>query len=149
MREVVMELKTVQKQKMLLRKTEPVKAKIYGMVLDGAKKIAKDASREAEDADLITAAKRLIKSLEKTNITLKEHGVSTAENDAEIELLKEFMPPQLVENQVKQILTEYIASLPEDQQNKKSMGKIMGMMRGYGDQVDMAMVSKLLNGMLS
>lgn len=60
-----MNIVELQKQRMLLRKTDPVRAVVYSALVDAAKKEAKKESRDVTDADILLMAKRGLKSSDK------------------------------------------------------------------------------------
>jgi len=145
---VKMTLLELQKQRIKLAKTEPLKAKIIGLVVAEAKGIAKEAGEDPGESHIQLAAKRQMKATEKTIKTLKELNQDTSEAEAEAAELAEFLPKKMSEEALKAELDKIIAALPEEERNNKSRGKIMGQLKSLGDSVDMGMASKLLGSLL-
>ncbi|WP_028973292.1 GatB/YqeY domain-containing protein [Spirochaeta cellobiosiphila] len=144
-----MTITELQKQRILLAKTEPVKSSVIGMLVAEAKKLAKEAGEDPGEAHIQLAAKRQLKATEKTIDTLKEHGQDTAPSEAEVVILKEFLPQKMSEEALTIEVKKIIESLSEEERTMKSKGKVMGQLKKFGDTVDMGMAAKLLSQLLS
>lgn len=135
-----MNIKELQKEKILCRKSDKIRSQALGNIIDLAKKIAKEDNREATEQDIITASKRNNKALNKVvNDIMKEMGIRR--NDPilsiymeEIKVIEEFLPKTLSEEETKKIILDIINNLPENQIN---IGKIMGILKNqYKDTID-------------
>lgn len=89
--------------------------------------IAKEIKRRKESIDAFTSAGR----------------AELAENEQkEIDILQQYMPEQMSEEQIRQIITTYFETNPKDASQK---GKIMGALSAeLKGKADMGLVAKLL-----
>lgn len=143
-----MTIKELQKEKIISAKADKIRSTALGIVLDGAKKIAKDENRDATEADIVIAAKRNIKALSKT-IDEIGSGELVDKYKAEISVYKEFLPAMVNEATLQTKINEIIASIPEGQRSMKAMGRIIGPIKQeFGDSADMAIVSRLAKAAL-
>ena len=142
---VVLEL---QKEKIRIRKQEPIRASVLGAIIDGAKKIAKEDNREVTQDDITLSAKRNSKALNKVvTEVMQEMGVR--KNDPmlsrhlqEIKITETFLPKALSAKETELVIIDIINNLPEDQRN---IGRVMGVLKkAYKDLVDMGIASRIV-----
>lgn len=133
-----------QKQRMLIRKSEPKRADVLGLILDTAQKAAKEQSREATEADFTAAVKKQIKAMEKTVELVKANNGDTDAQEAEIAIMREYLPPMMGEAELSAKIDTLLAELPHEERVKKNLGKLMGKLKALGDSVDMGMAAKIL-----
>jgi len=120
-----MNLKDLQKEKLVIRLSNPVKASVIEMIIDMAQKIAKEDNREVTEADFITSVKRNVKTtIGAIDLIKSKHGDAT-KWEQELAYMMEFMPPQLSANDTIVEVNRYVNSLPEGERTKRNMGKIM------------------------
>lgn len=144
-----MTIQQLQKEKILSRKTNKIRSATLGIILDSAKKIAKEDNRDATEADIMTAAKRNIKALSKT-INELGSGDLVDRYKAEIAVCEEFLPVMVDEATLSYKIKNIVMEMSEDQRNIKAMGRVMGAIKKeYGDAVDMAVVSRIVKKVLS
>ncbi len=139
-----MNIKELRKTMMLSKKTDPEKSTILAMLLDATQKIAKsDGNREANENDLLTAAKRELKMAHQSI----EAGIDVGKT---VEILKVFIPETKSGEQTKAIVDALIAEVPEEERNPKLIGVIMGRLKKeYGDAMDMGIASQMVKKTLS
>ncbi|MEN8199735.1 MAG: GatB/YqeY domain-containing protein [Thermodesulfobacteriota bacterium] len=137
-----MNIKELRKTMMLAKKTDPEKSTILAMLLDATQKIAKgDGNREANEKDLLAAAKRELKMANQS----KEAGIDIGNT---IEILEVFIPKTKGAEETKAIIEAIVAELPE--KNPKLMGQVMGRLKKeYGDELDMGMASQMVKEALT
>lgn len=136
------------KESMVIRNSDPVRSKVLKMLIGDAKKLAKEAQREATEADLLATARKQVKETENAIGLIKQGGGSTAEYEAELVVLRTFLPPALDAAAIEAAVDGVIASLPAEERNKKSMGKIMGLLKDI-EGMDMKQASALLGKKLA
>jgi len=136
-----MNIKELRKTMMLSKKTDPEKSVILAMLLDATQKIAKaDGNREANEKDLLAAAKRELKMAHQSI----EAGIDVGNT---VEILQVFIPETKSAEDTKAIVDALIAELPE--KNPKLMGKVMGSLKKeYGDKMDMGIASQMVKDAL-
>ena len=137
----------LQRERMKIRLTNPDRAAVIELVLDMAKKTAKEEKREVNEDDLLNSVKRQIKETEKAIILIESKNGNATKWKTELTILKTFLPVQMTEAQVETELNKIIESFAEDERIKKNQGKIMAQMKKFNN-VDMAVVSRILNALL-
>ena len=136
------------KERMLVRATDPDRANMIMMIIDGAKKAAKEAGREVTPEDLTASVKSQIKQTEKASATIRENKGDPTQLEKELEILKSFLPPALSEEKMREEILKIIQGLPEDQRNKKSTGKVMAELKNI-ENMDLSAAGKILGTLLS
>lgn len=135
------------KDKITLRTSDPERSAVCEMIVDGATKIAKAEIRDVTEKDIITAIRREIKQTTEAIELIKEKNGDASKQEKDLALLNEYLPPQMSEEETKAKIMELLKDIPEDQRVRKMQGKIMGALKQYNN-IDMAMVSKILQGIL-
>lgn len=136
------------KERMLVRSSDPDRANVIMMIVDGAKKAAKEAGREAGPEDLEASVRSQVKQTEKALATIRENGGDVSQQEKEIAILKSYLPPALSEEEIRQAILKVLDTLPEDQRNKKSTGKIMAQLKDVPN-MDLGAAGKILGSLLS
>jgi len=131
-----------------MRKSDPKRADVLGLILDTAKKAAKEQNREATEADFTAAVKKQIKAMEKTVELVQANNGDTSSQEAEIAIMREYLPPMMSEEELGAAIDRILAELPEEERIKKNQGKLMGRLKALGDSVDMGMAARILSGKL-
>ncbi|RUM40938.1 MAG: hypothetical protein DSY80_09535 [Desulfocapsa sp.] len=137
-----MNIKELRKQMMLAKKTDKKKSTILAMLLDAALKIAKnDGNREADEKDVLAAAKRELKMAHQSI----DAGIDVGNA---VEILDAFIPQTLSPKETQSIVDGLVAKLPE--KNPKLMGMLMGTLKKeYGDKLNMGIASQMVKAALS
>lgn len=135
------------KERMLIRSSDPERSNVIMMIVDGAKKLAKEEHRDPEERDLAASVKSQIKQTEKAITQIRDKGGDSALPEKELEILKSFLPASLNEAQTRILLEKLVAELPEAERTKKSLGKIMAGLKTL-ENLDLSLAGKLLGGML-
>lgn len=139
-----------QQLKEALKSREELRLSTLRFLLSAVKNEEIAKQKEATDEDVITVVQRQIKQ-RKESIEAYTNGnrPELAEKEKqELEILSKFLPQQMTEDEIKKIVDEVIASLPENE--KKNFGKVMGivMVRVKG-KAEGSLVSKVVKEVLS
>lgn len=139
-----------QQLKEALKSREELRLSTLRFLLSAVKNEEIAKQKEATDEDVITVVQRQIKQ-RKESIEAYTNGnrPELAEKEKqELEILSKFLPQQMTEDEIKKIVDEAIASLPENE--KKNFGKVMGivMVRVKG-KAEGSLVSKVVKEVLS
>jgi len=137
----------LKKDKIVLRTSDPARAGVCEMIVDTATKTAKAEGREVTDKDITSAIKKEIKQFTEAIELIKKNNGDASGHEKSLALLKEYLPPQMSEEEIRARVMEALKDIPEEQRVKKLQGKIMGAMKRY-DNIDMGVVAKILNTML-
>jgi uncharacterized protein len=139
-----MTTKELFKERMTIRKTDPVRASVLGMLIDTVQKSIFEAKREETPADIANAAKKMYAETQATILEYKKGHGDTAELEAELKILEPFLPavlsPEAMENTIKKI----IDSLPADQRVLKNIMPALKNTEGIDMKAAKSIVEKLL-----
>ena len=136
------------KESMQIRTSEPIRSSVLKMLIAEAKKMAKEDLREVVESDLLNAARRQVKETENAVGLIRQGGGDTSQYEAELVILKAFLPPVLDETAISAAVDRVIASLPVADRTKKSMGAIMAQLKEI-EGMDMKVASKIIGQKLS
>ena len=106
-------------------------------------------NKDLKDSDIVSLLKKMIKQRNESCEVYKKAGRNELlENETkEIEVINNFLPKQLSEEETKKICEETIKSLGAS--SMKEMGKIMGTLKSkHSDSLDFSKVSIILKGLL-
>ena len=104
---------------------------------------------ELKDSDIVSLLKKMIKQRNESCEVYKKAGRNELleSETKEIEVINNFLPKQLGEEETKKICEETIKSLGAS--SMKEMGKIMGTLKSkHSDSLDFSKVSIILKGLL-
>ncbi|MBR4825850.1 MAG: GatB/YqeY domain-containing protein [Spirochaetaceae bacterium] len=120
-----MTTKEMFKERMTIRKTNPVRASVLGMLIDAVQKNIRELNREETEADIAQAAKKMYDQTEATVAEYKKGGADTAELEAQLAVLKEFVPETLSPEATKAEIQKILDALaPEERVLKNIMPKL-------------------------
>ena len=136
--------------KVSMRERNKEKTSTLRMAISELKKEEIDTRKDITDEVSIKILQRMIKQRKESMSQFNEAGRDelAKKEELEIKILEEFMPQQLAENEITEIISKVIenssASSPQD------MGKVMGLLKSeFQGNADMGLVSKIVNEKLS
>ena len=106
--------------------------------------------KEIKDSDIISILKKMIKQRNESCEVYKKAGrTELLDNETkEINVINNFLPKQLSEEETKKICEEAIKSIGAS--SMKDMGKIMGVLKSkHADTLDFSKVSGIIKGLLN
>jgi len=119
------------------------------LILAAIKQIEVDSRTEVDDAQVLTILDKMVKQ-RRDSITQYENAGRTelAEQEAfEIEVLKEYLPQPLSDDEITRMVAEAIASCGAE--SMRDMGKVMGQLKPkMQGRADMGAVSALIKQQL-
>lgn len=136
-----MKISELNKERLTIRKTNPVRATVLNLLVDGVTKLAKQENREVEDKDFYTIATRSVKEIEKDIQLLISNNQNTLELIKELEIWKEFLPKLMNKEEVYTWLFSNFEK--EFVLNKKNLGSIMKTAKTV-ENMDMQILSNML-----
>lgn len=110
----------------------------------------RSSQKELTDADVLSLIQKLIKQNKDAIQMFADGGRQdlVERNEMEISILEEFLPKQLSNNEIDNIIKQEIEK--NGYNSMKDMGKLMGYFKSnYSGQVDMGYVSKRIKEMLN
>ncbi len=109
------------KERMKIRKTDPVRASVLGMLIDTVQKNIRELNREETEADLAQAAKKMYDQTSATITEYKKGNADTTQLEAELAVLKEFVPETLSPEKMKEEIQAILDSLPAEERTLKNI----------------------------
>ena len=111
---------------------------------------AREKKQDIDDAIVMDVLSKMVKQrLESADIYKKNNRLElAAKEEFEIEVIREFLPKQLTEQEIKEIILKLIEET--NSSSIRDMGNIMGTLKSkYAGQLDFALAGKLLKELLS
>lgn len=143
-------LEKIKKDILEARKSkDSVRANVLNTLYSEAKTAAiNNGRREPEDQELMALLKKFLKGNSETIELKKKQNMDFSQESREKEILESFMPKQLSEIELEEIIKEYVAGLED--KSKKSMGLIMKRLKEEHDGTfDGKTASSIVNRLLS
>lgn len=109
------------KERMTIRKQNPLRAGVLGMLIDSVQKATRELDREETEEDIAKAAKKMYEQTLTTIQEYKKGNADTTQLEAELAILKEFVPKGLSPEKMKAEIEAIMASLDESQRNLKNI----------------------------
>ncbi|HZX47041.1 MAG TPA: GatB/YqeY domain-containing protein [Clostridia bacterium] len=137
------DMRTAMKQKDTVRKT------VLSMARAAILQLEKDKRTELDDQGVMEVIVKEIKSRKEALEMFKQGGRQdlVEKNEKEIEILGEYLPPQLSESEIRKIIKEAIEKVSAA--GMKDMGKVMGaVMPQVRGRAEGGTVNKLVKEML-
>ena len=106
-------------------------------------------NKELSDEDIISLIQKIIKQNTEANEMFAKGGRNDLieQNNIEINILQEFLPKQLTDEEINDIIKSTITDV--NAVSIKDMGKVIGQIKSkYAGQVDMSVVSSKIKEML-
>ena len=111
---------------------------------------AREKKQDIDDAIVMDVLSKMVKQrLESADIYKKNNRLElAAKEEFEIEVIREFLPKQLTEQEIKRIIGKLVEET--NSSTIRDMGKVMGALKSkYAGQLDFALAGKLLKEYLS
>jgi uncharacterized protein YqeY len=111
---------------------------------------AREKKQDIDDAIVMDVLSKMVKQrLESADIYKKNNRLElAAKEEFEIEVIREFLPQQLTEQEIKEIIGKLVEET--NSSSIRDMGKIMGVLKSkYAGQLDFSLAGKLLKEHLS
>ena len=128
-----------------LKAQEKEKTVTLRMALSEIKKEEIDKKTDLNDQEVISILQRMIKQRKDSSSQFKSAGRDelAQKEEREIKTLSEFLPEQLSEEEIKDLVTKSIIDL--NAETPKDIGKVMGFLKSnLQGKADMSLVSKLV-----
>jgi uncharacterized protein YqeY len=133
-----------------MRAKDTVKRDTLRNIQAAVKQIEVDERRDVTDADLETIMMKYLKQREDAKIQFADAGRDdlVAKEDAEIAIIKAYLPEPMDDAELENVLKEVIASTGAE--SMKDMGKVMGTAKGaIGSRADGGRINVMVKKLLS
>jgi len=105
-----------------MKDKDTIKRNILGLVVSNSQLLAKE-SKEDNPSD--THVVSVIKSLIKGNRELLEKAPDNQNEKIEIEILENYLPKQMDDEEIFYIIKKFVESIPGDQRGPRAIGLVM------------------------
>ena len=132
------------------KKTYPTLRLVASAIKDAEIASRTKEQKEMSDSDIMAILKKMIKQRNESCEVYKKAGRSELlENETnEIEVITNFLPKQLSEEETKKICEEVVKSVGAS--SMKDMGKVMGALKSkHADTLDFSKVSSIIKELLN
>lgn len=120
----------------------------YSTFMGEIEKEAKNAMTEPTDVMVEVIAKKMAKNIQDNIKLYSEKGIDHSKELAEFDIISQFLPQLLTEEQTREVIKNIIDSNPSKWGD--SMGPLMGAIKKeLGNTVDMAIASRIARELLS
>ena len=133
-----------------MRAKETVKRDTLRNIQAAVKQIEVDERRDVTDTDLETIMMKYLKQREDAKMQFADAGRNdlVAKEDAEIDIIKAYLPEPMDNNELETVLKEVIATVGA--QSMKDMGKVMGAAKAaIGSLADGGRINQIVKKLLS
>lgn len=132
-----------------MKENDVVSKKILSVLHSDALGLAKKENRDVYDEDIVKASKFLIKKNEQTiSLIEKNKNIVPVNFKLELDILNEFLPVQMSEEEIKKAVDDVCAPIAEEDMIKSNMGTIMSYLKKYGNKMNMSIASKYVSSLL-
>ena len=133
-----------------MRAKETVKRDTLRNIQAAVKQIEVDERRDVTDADLEAIMMKYLKQREDAKTQFADAGRDdlVAKEDAEIAIVKAYLPEPMDDTELESVLKEVISSVGAE--SMKDMGKVMGAAKGaIGSRADGGRINQMVKKLLS
>ena len=133
-----------------MRAKEIIKRDTLRNIQAGIKQIEVDERRDVTDTDIESILMKYLKQREDAKTQFADAGRDdlVEKENAEIAIVKAYLPEPMDDTELKSVLTEVIASVGA--QNMKDMGKVMGAAKNaIGSRADGGRINQMVKELLS
>tara|TARA_B100000676_G_scaffold303986_1_gene355408 strand:+ start:1267 stop:1704 length:438 start_codon:yes stop_codon:yes gene_type:complete len=134
----------------LMKSGQKEELEITRYIFSLIQKEEKDKNIELKDSEVIQVLKKAIKRNQDslTQYKLADRQDLASREEREIEIIKKYLPAELSESEVKEIIRKSIQETGAE--SIKDLGKVLGLVKkNHGDEIDMSVASKLVKESLS
>ena len=134
----------------LMKSGQKEELEITRYIFSLIQKEEKDKNIELKDSEVIQVLKKAIKRNQDslTQYKLADRQDLASREEREIEIIKKYLPAELSESEVKEIIRKSIQETGAE--SIKDLGKVLGLIKKkHGDEIDMSVASKLVKESLS
>jgi uncharacterized protein YqeY len=139
-----------EEMKQAMRAKDKLRLAVIRFLLAAVKKQEIDTKNTLKDIEILGIIQKLIKQYRETLILYRQSAREDLieQQQFEIDVLSEYLPPQMSDDKIEALITETIATLKAT--SMQEMGKVMAILKdSLQGQADMSQVSKKVRERLS
>ncbi len=138
-------IKAFTMERLKIRKDDPIRSNIYLMLADAVKKVAViDERRTETEADFRKAALKMYQETQNTIAEYKKGGADTADLEAELKVLEEFLPKMLSAEEMEAAARKVIAEMAEADRVLKNIMPKLKDIEGFDMKQAKSIVEKII-----
>lgn len=140
-------IKAFTMERLKIRKEDPVRSNVLLMLADAVKRVAViDERRTETEADFKKAALKMYQETQNTIAEYKKGGADTADLEAELKVLEEFLPKMLSAEEMEAAAGKVIAEMAEADRVLKNIMPKLKDIEGFDMKQAKTIVEKILLG---
>ena len=137
-------IKAFTMERLKIRKDDPVRSNVLLMLADAVKSVTIEERRPETEADFKKAALKMYQETKNTIEEYKKGGAATADLEAELKIIEEFMPKMLSVEEMTAAAKKIIDSLSEEERNLKTIMPKLKEIEGFDMKQATAIIENLL-----
>ncbi|MCR4735303.1 MAG: GatB/YqeY domain-containing protein [Treponema sp.] len=137
-------IKAFTMERLKIRKDDPVRSNVLLMLADAVKSVTIEERRPETEADFKKAAMKMYQETKNTIEEYKKGGAPTADLEAELKIIEEFMPKMLSLDEMKVAAKKVLDSLAESDRNLKNIMPKLKEIEGFDMKQAKAIIEELL-----
>ncbi len=136
--------KEMTKERLALRKTDPVKANVLLMIIDGVKTITINERREETAADIANSAKKLYAEVQSNIEEYKKGGADVSELEQQLKIIEPYLPETLSQEAMEEAVRRIINELPQEERILKNIMPKIKAVEGFDMKAAKPIIDKIL-----
>ena len=137
-------IKAFTMERLKIRKDDPVRSNVLLMLADAVKSVTIEERRPETEADFKKAALKMYQETKNTIEEYKNGGAATADLEAELKIIEEFMPKMLSVEEMTAAAKKLIDSLSEEERNLKTIMPKLKEIEGFDMKQAKGIIENLL-----
>jgi uncharacterized protein YqeY len=109
------------KERMTIRKNDPLRATVLGLIIDGVQKKIFEEKREETPADIANSAKKMYSEIQQSIVEYKKGNADTAELEQQLKILEPYLPDTMSHEAMEEAVKKVLSELPQDQRVMKNI----------------------------
>lgn len=138
-------IKSFTMERLKIRKDDPVRSNVLLMLADAVKRVAViDERRTETEADFRKAALKMYQETQNTIAEYKKGNADTAELEAELKVLEEFLPKMLSADEMEAEARKVVDAMPEADRVLKNIMPKLKEIEGFDMKQAKGIIEKIL-----
>lgn len=131
------------KERMTIRKNDPLRATVLGLIIDGVQKKTFEEKRDETPADIANTAKKMYSEIQQSIVEYKKGNGDTTELEQQLKILEPYLPDTMSMEAMEEAVKKVLAELPEDQRVMKNIMPKLKDIEGFDMKAAKGIIDKL------